>query len=158
MREIVELDATDRQILRILQVDATRPIQEIAEQVSLTTNPCWRRIKRLESTGVISRRAAIVDPTRIGLGTTAFVAVRTDKHTKEWLAAFKDTICNIPEIVECHRMTGDIDYLLKILVQSLTHYDEVYQKLLDTVPDLSDVSSMFSMERLKSDGVIEAPR
>lgn len=151
----MELDNTDRKILGILQVDATLSIQDISEKVGLTTNPCWRRIKRMEADGVIVRRVAEVNPVALGLGMTAFVRIHTDKHTKGWLESFKSSVQRIPEIVECHRMTGDVDYLLKIMVRDLVHYDQVYQRLLEYVPDLKDVSSSFSMERLKDGKVLD---
>jgi Lrp/AsnC family transcriptional regulator len=154
-KEYVELDDTDVKILRLLQSDATQSIQDIADQVALTSNPCWRRIKRLEENGVIKRRVAVVDPRRVGLGITAFVTIHTDKHTKDWLELFNKSVGKIPEIVECHRMTGDVDYLLKVLVQNLEHYDAVYQRLLSLVPDLKDVSAAFSMERMKDEAIID---
>ncbi len=154
--KIVKLDDIDNRILGILQVDSTRSIQDIAHEVGLTNNPCWRRIKHLEEKGVIERRAAIVNPRVLGLGTTAFVSIRIDSHGIEWLEKFADCIASIPEIVECHRMTGDVDYLLKVLVSDLNHYDRVYQRLISGVPSLSDVSSTFSMEQLKQASVIDA--
>lgn len=153
--KIVELDDIDIKILRLLQSDATLSIQHIADQVALTSNPCWRRIKRLEEKGVISRRVAVINPALVGLGMTAFVRIHTDKHTKDWLRTFNQGVSKITEIVECHRMTGDVDYLLKILVQNLEHYDAVYQRLLDYVPDLKDVSASFSMERMKDGNIID---
>lgn len=153
--KIIELNDIDIKILGLLQSDATQSIQEIADQVGLTSNPCWRRIKRLEEQGVIKRRVAVIDPALVGLGMTAFVRIHTDKHTKDWLELFNAGVAKIPEIIECHRMTGDVDYLLKVLVQNLEHYDAVYQRLLDLVPDLKDVSAAFSMERLKDGGLID---
>lgn len=149
MTDKLQIDAIDRRILGILQSDATLSIHDIGEQVGLSTNPCWRRIKRMEDAGIIERRVAILNPTKLGLGVTAFVSIRTDKHTPEWLASFADGIRSIPEIIECHRMSGDVDYLLKIAVGDIAHYDRIYQQLIATVPGLSDVSSTFSMERLK---------
>lgn len=154
---MVEIDDIDRKIISLLQIDATRSIQDIADKVGLTSNPCWRRIKRLEADGVITARVAVIDPASIGLGMTAFVSIHTDKHNKDWLDKFKSAVRLIPEIVECHRMTGDVDYLLKVMVRDLAHYDHVYQRLLEYVPNLSDVSSSFSMERLK-DGHVLDPR
>lgn len=146
----VELDDIDKKILGILQEDATRAIQEIADQVGLTTNPCWRRIRRLEEAGIIQKRVAVIDPVKVGLKMTCFVRIHTSKHSGDWLQTFSKSVSRIPEIVECHRMTGEVDYLLKVLVRDLDHYDQVYQKLIKFVPDLSDVSSSFSMEKLKS--------
>ncbi len=152
---MVELDNIDRKIIGILQRDATQSIQEIAGQIGLTNNPCWRRIKQLEESGVIERRVAVINPQAIGLGTTAFVTIRIDTHSGDWLAKFADAIEQIPEIVECHRMTGDVDYLLKIMVRDLEHYDAVYQNLISRVRGLTDVSSTFSMEQLKRGAVLD---
>jgi len=125
------------------------PVQQIADQVGLSVNPCWRRIKLMEEAGVIERRVALVNAAKVGLGMTAFVTIRTNQHNQTWLEAFARGVQRIPEIIECHRMSGDIDYLLKIVVRDIAHYDRVYQKLISEVPGLSDVSSTFSMERLK---------
>jgi len=156
MRKNIELNTIDMKILSILQKDATRSIQDIANAVGLTNNPCWRRIKRLEEQGVIERRVAVVNPRLLGLGTTAFVNIRIDSHDQTWLEKFAQCIEEISEIVECHRMTGDIDYLLKIIVRDLEHYDKVYRRLIANVPGLSDVSSAFSMEQLKHGDLIDA--
>lgn len=147
----MELDGIDKRILGILQVDATQSIQEIADEVGLTTNPCWRRIKRLEDSGVITGRIATINWAKLGLSMTAFARIHTTQHSKDWLSTFKKSVNQIPEIVECHRMTGEVDYLLKIVVRDLAHYDLVYQRLIKLVPSLSDVSSAFSMELLKSE-------
>ena len=155
MDQVVELDDIDCRILSILQHDAARSIQDIADEVGLTSNPCWRRIRRLERDGVIERRVAVVNAAAVGLGMTAFVTIRTDRHTSEWLSAFARAVQSIPEIVECHRMAGEVDYLLKVVVRDLAHYDDVYQRLIGTVPDLNDVASIFSMERLKQGGVVD---
>ena len=143
------LDDIDKKILGQIQEDATRPIQEISDSVGLSTNPCWRRIRRMEDEGIIARRVAIVDPASIGLGATVFVTIRTKQHDRAWLDAFAKGVRRLPEVVECHRMSGDIDYLLKVLVRDIPHYDDVYQRLIELVPELGDVSSAFSMERLK---------
>lgn len=151
----MKLDSIDSKILNILQQDATCSIQSIAENVNLTNNPCWRRIKRLEEAGVIQRRAAVIDRELIGLGTTAFVSIRIDKHNSKWLKEFAQCVATTPEIIECHRMTGDVDYLLKIAVHDLSHYDRVYQHLVTEIPALADVSASFSMEVLKSGDLID---
>ena len=147
---MTELDPIDRKILRLIQTDASLSVQDIADQVGLSANPCWRRIKNMEASGVIERRVALVSAAKLGLGVTVFVTIRTDKHNPEWLASFAQGINAIPEIMECHRMSGDVDYLLKVVVADIPHYDRVYQALIAQVPGLSDVSSTFSMERLKA--------
>jgi Lrp/AsnC family transcriptional regulator len=147
---MTELHPIDRKILRLIQRDASLSVQEIADQVGLSANPCWRRIKIMEASGLIERRVALVNAAKLGLGVTVFVTIRTDKHNPEWLACFAQGIEAIPEILECHRMSGDVDYLLKVVVADIAHYDRVYQALIAKVPGLSDVSSTFSMERLKA--------
>ncbi len=149
MADPVKLDTMDKKILGILQDDASLSIQDIADAVGLSANPCWRRIKRLEAEGVIDRRIAVIDPVTIGLTMTAFVTIRTSQHEVSWLERFAAAIAKIPEILECHRMSGDVDYLLKVVVRDITHYDHVYQRLIAAVPGLIDVTSTFSMERLK---------
>jgi Lrp/AsnC family transcriptional regulator len=155
MKKYIELDPIDKKILRLLQQDCTLPIKDIANAVGLSNNPCWRRIRRLEESGVIKHRVALIDPVKIGLGVIAFVTIRTDEHSAEWLETFKHSVNTIPEIVDCHRMTGDVDYLLRIVVHDIEHYDRVYQRLIKSVSGLSDVSSTFSMERLKQGPAID---
>lgn len=149
MGRTVDLDPTDKRILRAVQEDATISMQALAERVGLTANPCWRRLKRLEAEGVIQRRIAVIDAASVGLRMTAFVGIRISRHDAEWLAAFAAAVRNIAEIVECHRVSGELDYLLKVIVEDVAHYDRVYQRLIALVPGLIDVSTSFSMERLK---------
>ena len=155
MPDIYQLDSTDRRILDLIQNDATLSLQEIADKVNLSSNPCWRRIRRMETEGVIDRRVAIVNPAKLGLGASVFVTIRTNKHDEGWLKKFAKGVKGIPEIVECHRMSGDLDYLLKVVVRDISHYDAVYQKLIAAVPGLGDVSSAFSMESLKHSTAID---
>lgn len=155
-QEIIELDSKDIQILNILQKDSTTSIQAIAEQINLTNNPCWRRVKRLQELGVIAHYTVALDRKKIGLGTTAFVTLRIESHNIDWLDTFSKCVNDMPEIVECHRMTGDIDYILKVVVQDLNHYDRVYRELVDRVSGLIDVSSTFSMEEIKANAKIDA--
>jgi len=155
MRDFIELDNIDCRIIRQLQSDASLAIQDIADKVGLTTNPCWRRIKRLETLGVLTKRVALINPSTLGLTTTAFVMIKTDDHSAEWMELFNLCVKEIPEIIECHRMTGSVDYLLKMVLRDLPHYDHVYQRLIKSVPNLKDVSSSFSMESLKDCSIIE---
>lgn len=157
MAESSKIDTIDWAILDALQADASPAIHEIGERVGLSANACWRRIRRLEDAGVISRRVALLDPARLGLTTTVFVAVRTNRHDPAWLKAFAEGVATIPEIVECHRMAGDVDYLLKLTVADIAHYDRIYRKLIAAIPDLADVSSSFSMERLKYSTALPRP-
>ena len=153
----VQLDTIDWAILGVLQADAALPVHEVGERVGLSSNACWRRIKRLEDSGVISRRVALLDAEKLGLATTVFVAVRTQRHDPAWLEAFSHGVAEIDEISECHRMAGEVDYLLKIVVRDIAHYDRIYRKLIARVPDLADVSSSFSMEKLKSTTALPRP-
>lgn len=153
----MELDSIDWRILDVLQEDASLSIQAIGDRVGLSTNPCWRRIRRLEESGVIARRVALLDPVHVGLPTTVFVTIRTTRHDPEWLAAFAGGIAAIPEITECHRMAGEVDYLLKLSVRDIAHYDRIYQRLIAVVPGLNDVSSTFSMEAMKVTTALPRP-
>jgi Lrp/AsnC family transcriptional regulator len=113
----------------IRSICASRSVEQIARAVGLSQTPCWRRIKRLEHEGVIARRVAIVDPAKLDVGVTVFVSVRTNQHNDEWLEQFTRGVQDIPEIVEIYRMSGDVDYLLKILVRDIAEYDRIYKKL-----------------------------
>ncbi len=152
-----QLDSLDWSVLSQLQADASLAVHEVGERVGLSHNACWRRIKRLEEAGVIARRVALLDPARIGLATTVFVAVKTNRHDPEWLEAFARGVAGIEEVIECHRMAGDVDYLLKLVVRDIAHYDRIYRKLIAAVPDLADVSSSFSMERMKHTTALPRP-
>ena len=143
------LDHTDRRILSLLQDDATLSVSDIAEKVGLSATPCWKRIKRLEKDGIIERRVAILNRDRLGLGVTVIVAIRTAKHSDEWLQIFADGVAKIPEVVEFYRMSGEIDYLLKVVVPDIEAYDRFYKRLIEQV-DLYDVRSVFVMEEMKS--------
>jgi len=149
MMENIVLDSIDRKILTILQADATVAMSEIADRVGLSQTPCWKRVKRLEKDGVIDRRVAILNRDRLGLGVTVIVAVRTAQHSDEWLQLFADGVAKIPEVVEFYRMSGDIDYLLKVVARDIADYDRIYRKLTKVAP-LHDVSSSFAMQEIKS--------
>ena len=152
-----EIDSIDRAILRQLQADCSRSVQEIGEQVGLSQSPCWRRIRRLEEAGVLGARVALVDPEKVGLGAVVFVSIRTARHSEDWLARFAEAVQAIPEVVECHRMSGDVDYLLKVVVADIADYDRIYQTLIRRI-DLHDVSSSFAMESLKTTTALPLPR
>lgn len=142
------LDATDRQILGLLQRDATLSVQAIAERVNLTTSPCWRRIQALEANGYIQQRVALLSREKLNLGVDVFVFIRTDQHNDSWLNGFASALAALPEVVEAYRMSGDVDYLLRVVVADIKAYDRFYKQLVSQVR-LADVSSSFAMESMK---------
>jgi Lrp/AsnC family transcriptional regulator len=142
------MDDFDTKILGLLQRDATLPVAEIAEKVGLSTTPCWRRIQKLEAAGVIRARVALLDGAMLNAGVTVFVSVRTSRHDSQWLEEFAAVVSAIPEVVEFYRMSGEIDYLLRIVVPDIAAYDGVYKRLIERVT-LADVSSSFAMEQIK---------
>ncbi len=150
---VVRLDATDRKILAELQRDASLPLDELAERVGLSRTPVWNRIRRLRETGVISRNAALVDPEKVGLEACFFVLVRTSEHEKTWQDRFLHTLRDRPEVLEAHRLAGDIDYLLKVRVRNARAYDAFYQSLISQVR-IFNVTSLLSMEEIKSTTVL----
>ncbi len=147
------LDAKDRKILDLLQRDATLPIGVIAERVGLSPSPCWRRIQQLEEAGVITGRVALLDPHKLNLGVTVFVAIRTNQHELEWLEKFARVVREMPQVVEFYRMSGDVDYLLRVVVPDIAAYDDFYRRLIKRIP-LTDVSSSFAMETIKCTTVL----
>lgn len=144
----MKLDAIDRRILRQLQRDATQSLVELADAAGISQTACWRRIKRLEQDGVIQRRVTLLSHQALGLGLIGFVMIRTSNHSDGWLEKFAAGVRAIPEIIEFHRMAGDVDYLLKIVAPDIAGYDAIYKKLIK-VAELSDVSASFSMEQIK---------
>lgn len=146
---ISTMDAIDRKILNLLQQDCTMSIAEIGQRVGLSQTPCWKRIQKLESEGVILRRVALLDGEKLGLGLTVFVSIETDEHSSEWLHGFAEKVRAMPEVTEFHRMAGDVDYLLRVVVRDMRHYDAFYQGLIASGP-LKTVTSRFAMETVKS--------
>lgn len=142
------MDNIDRRILQSLQEDAARPVEEVAARAGLSASPCWRRIQKLEAAGVIKGRVALLDAARMNVGVTVFVSIRTNQHNAEWAERFCRAVCGIPEVTEFYRMSGDTDYLLRVVVPSIAAYDAVYKRLIK-VADLYDVSSNFAMEEIK---------
>lgn len=143
------MDELDKKILAELQDDASRSVADIAERVGMSATPCWRRIKKLEKEGVIEKRVALLNRAKVGAGVTVFVTIRAARHTDDWLNNFAKAVDAIPEVIEFHRLSGDLDYLLKVVVPDITGYDRVYKQLISAV-DLSDVSASFVMEEIKS--------
>jgi Lrp/AsnC family transcriptional regulator len=151
-----KLDAIDFKILDLLQSDASLPIAEISDRVHLSQNACWRRIKQLEEKGVIKKRVALLDADKLGCGMTVFVTVRAGEHTEKWLETFSAAVRKMPEVVEFYRITGDIDYLLKLQVADIAAYDRAYKSLIRAAK-LMDVSASFAMEVLKHSTAIPLP-
>lgn len=146
---MTELDQVDRSILRLLAADASLSLNDIADKVGLTATPCWKRIKRMEESGVIQGRVAVLDADKLGLLVSVFVSIETSDHSAAWLNAFHGAVEQMPEIIGAWRMSGDVDYLLHVVVADIAAYDRFYKKLIEKVP-LRNVSSRFAMERMKN--------
>ncbi|MCU0909399.1 MAG: Lrp/AsnC family transcriptional regulator [Rhodobacteraceae bacterium] len=144
-----DLDRIDRKILHELMQDATLPVAQLADRVGLSQTPCWKRVQKLEAAGVITGRVALVAPEKIGLGLTVFVEIEAAEHTDAWRAAFRSAVEALPEVVEVHRMAGEVDYLLKVAVPDMDAYDRFYLALTRQLP-CRNVTSKFSMERMKA--------
>jgi Lrp/AsnC family transcriptional regulator len=142
------MDKIDIRLLDILQTDASQSVNAMAKKVGLSTTACWNRIQRLESEGVVGKRVALVNPLKVGVGMSVFVSIQTDQHSSDWLAAFAKKVTAMPEVVEFYRMSGDVDYMLRVLVSDLQAYDTFYKKLIDQAK-LSNVTSRFAMECIK---------
>lgn len=145
----MKLDRIDRQLLSLLQEDASLSNADLADKVNLSPNACWRRVRQMEEAGIIRKRVALLSEEKVGLGVTVFVSIRTSNHTEEWLKKFGQGVRDMPEVVEFYRLSGETDYLLKVVVRDIQDYDRVYKKLIAIAP-LNDVSSSFAMERIKS--------
>jgi Lrp/AsnC family transcriptional regulator len=150
------MDSIDRKILAVLQENASLSVAEIGSRVGLSSTPCWKRIQRLEADGVILKRVALVDQNRIGLGVTVFVSIETGDHSQDWLAHFAKVVGAMPEVMEFYRMAGDVDYMLRVVVPDIAGYDAFYKKLIAAVP-LTNVTSRFAMEKIKSTTVLPLP-
>ncbi len=143
------MDAIDRKILTILQSDANLSLADISTRVGLSQTPCWKRIQKLETSGVILRRVAILAPEKIGLGLTVFVSIETGDHSGPWLDRFAQLVSVMPEVMTLYRMAGDVDYLAQVVVADMAAYDSFYKRLINTIP-LKNVTSRFGMERIKA--------
>ena len=146
MTEII--DSIDLKILRILQTDSSRSLESISSEVGVSLNTCWRRISRMEEQSIIERRVALIDNDLVGLPLTVFVSISTDNHSQEWTQKLSNAVISIKEIVEFYRLAGDTDYILKMMVKNVDHYDRVYKQLIKRVK-ISDVSASFAMEKIK---------
>jgi Lrp/AsnC family transcriptional regulator len=144
-----QLDRTDRRILAIMQEDSSLAVADVAARVGLSQTPCWRRIQRLRAEGVIERTVSLVHPEAVGLGLTVFIAIEALDHSPDWLDRFTAAVSSMPEVMEVHRMAGDIDYLLRVAVADMSAFDSFYRDLIKAVP-LKNVSSHFAMERVRA--------
>lgn len=142
------IDDLDKSILQLLQNDATLSVDQISEAVHLSRNACWRRIKALEADGVIKARVALLDPVRVGCGLTVLVMVRTNRHDTEWMESFDRAMGAMPEVVGAYRMTGELDYVLRVRVADVAAYDDFYKRLTSRI-SVSDISASFVMEEMK---------
>ena len=143
------MDKLDRRILDLLQKDGSLAAAEIAERVGLSKVPCWRRIQRMQEEGVIRQTVALLDAKSLNVGTTVFVMMKTANHSAAWFERFQKAVRDVPEITEIYRMSGDVDYLMRIVVPDIEAYDVVYKKLIASI-DLLDVSASFALETIKS--------
>jgi Lrp/AsnC family transcriptional regulator len=144
----INLDRLDRRILELLQRDGSLTATEIADRIGLSKAPCWRRIQRLREAGVIARTVALLDARSLNLGTTVFVTIRTADHSAAWMNKFIRAVRDMPEVTEIHRLSGDADYLLRVIVPDIGAYDAVYKSLIAAC-ELLDVSASFSLETIK---------
>ncbi len=143
------MDEIDRKLLGILQEDVTLSVAQMAERVGLSPTPCWKRIQKLEATGVIVRRVALVAPERVGMGLTVFVAVEAGDHTPAWLETFARTVMGETVVMDVYRMAGEVDYMLRVAVSDMAEFDGFYKRLIAAVP-MKNVTSRFAMERIKA--------
>jgi Lrp/AsnC family transcriptional regulator len=150
------MDNIDKKILATLQEDASLSVAEVGQRVGLSSTPCWKRIQKLEAEGVIKKRVALIDPDKIGLGLSVFVSIETGDHSQDWLGKFADLVSAMPEVMEFHRMAGDVDYMLRVVVADMQSYDGFYKRLIAAVP-LKNVTSRFAMEKIKSTTVLPIP-
>jgi Lrp/AsnC family transcriptional regulator len=146
---VTELDLIDRKIVAELMRDATLPIAQIADKAGLSQTPCWKRIQKLEATGVLTGRVALANPAKLGFGLTVFIGIEAADHSTDWREAFAQATESIPEIMEVYRMAGEMDYLLRVAVADMMAFDHLYKRLTDAVP-IKNVTSHFAMERMKS--------
>lgn len=150
-----KLDKTEKDILRLLQEDASLPLATIAKRVHLSPTPCWRRIQKLRHEGVLRKEVALVDPEKVNVGVNVFVSIRVGQHNVTWVKEFTNAVQALPQVVEYYRMAGDVDLLMRVVVPDIRAYDTVYQQLMNiargltTHPGLFDVSSNFALAQVK---------
>lgn len=142
------MDRIDLKILKLVQTDSATPVSQIAKTVGLSTSPCWKRITRLREQGIIKQQVSILNASKLGFGLTAYVSIKTGEHSGNWLDKFSKTVTDMPEVMEFHRMAGDVDYMLKVVVADIDAFDKFYKRLIGSSP-ISEVTSRFSMEKIK---------
>ena len=142
------MDQTDLRILRILQEDSSLPVSDVAKKVGLSASPCWKRIKKMHDEGIIKYQISVLDAERLGFGLTVFINIKTGEHSTNWLKEFSGTVTAMPEVMELHRIAGDVDYMLKVIVPDMAAFDAFYKGLIGTAA-LTEVSSYFTMETIK---------
>lgn len=142
------MDNFDKHILSLLQKDSSLSLADISEKVGLSQTPCWRRIQHLEKSGVIRKKVALLDSEKLNVGLTVFVNLKTNQHNPDWLKSVQEFTKQAAEVTEFYRMSGDTDYLMKVLVPDMKAYDEFYQRLIAQA-GFSDISSSFAMEQIK---------
>ena len=147
------MDQTDLRILRILQEDSSLPVSDVAKKVGLSASPCWKRIKRMQDEGIIKYQISVLDAERLGFGLTVFINIKTGEHSTNWLKEFSATVTAMPEVMELHRIAGDVDYMLKVIVPDMAAFDAFYKGLIGTAA-LTEVSSYFAMETMKETTVL----
>ena len=150
------LDEVDRKILSLLQEDASLSLDQIADRVGASKTPVWNRIRKLREAGVIRRQVAILDPEALGLEACFFVLIRTSEHDKTWAARFLKALRERPEVIEAHRLAGDIDYILKVMVRNARAYDRFYQSLISEIR-IQNVTALLSMEEMKATSALPIP-
>ena len=143
-----DLDRLDIAILDALQRDSSLSVAALSERIGLSSTPCWKRLKRLEEAGIIQAKVVLLDRKKVGLPVTVFVSICTARHDEKWFSEFASAVMALPEVVEFHRMSGDVDYLLKVVTSDIDGYDRFYKRLI-RVAELTSVSSAFSMEEIK---------
>ena len=151
--ENITLDDVDREILSLLQRDSSTPIKEIAKKVNLSATPCWKRIKKMQLEGIIRAQVALLDPERMKANVNTFVSIRVHEHDPDWNKSFAELVADIPEIVEIYRMSGEVDYLMRVVVESIDAYDALYTDIISRMKEagltMPDMTSNFAMEQIK---------
>lgn len=150
------MDRIDRKILALLQADADIALAELSDKVGLSQTPCWKRIQKLQQSGVIQKRVALVSPEKVGLGLTVFVQIETADHSGPWLDSFAEAVTAMPEVMELYRMAGDVDYMMRVVVADMAAYDAFYKRLINRFL-LKNVTSRFAMERVKFTTALAIP-